>query len=583
MTSYRISRLAEVSGVPATTLRFYEDAGLLSADRTPSGYRVYGDDAVERLAFISSAKLLGLALEEIRELLEVREEGVCASVRARMLPLVAARIAETDARIAELRAFSSRLAGVHGGLAGPAPAGACGPDCGCTTTAAPGPVPVRLSRAHPVPDPDPESWRQAPVACTLGGTELGERTEQWRALIGRAERRETIPDGLRLVFPSGAGLAAEVAALAAAEQSCCTFFDFTLRLAPGALQLDVRAPEHAAGMLAVRVSQQGPQGLVERIEHHQVAIYLAATAAGALLGWTAPAAGPGLEHAISPVLGALLFVTFLQVPVAELVHSLRDGRFLSAALVVNFVLVPPVVAAMFVFLPADQGVRLGVLLVLLCPCVDYVIVFSGLAGGSSRRLLAATPLLLVAQMALPPVFLYLFMGSGLADIVEVGPFLDAFLFLIVIPLALAWCLQAWAARRLAGQKVSDAVTITMVPLMVATLLVVVASQIPKLDERLGDVAAVVPFYVVFLAAMALAGKAVARLFRLDAPASRAIVFTGATRNSLVVLPLALALPDDLAVAAVVVVTQTLVEVIGMVAYVRLVPRLVPEKRPAAVR
>ncbi|MGW3512662.1 MerR family transcriptional regulator [Streptomyces sp. NPDC000994] len=141
MTSYGISQLAERSGVPATTLRFYEDAGLLLADRTPAGYRVYGEDAVERLAFISSAKLLGLALEEIRALLDVREEGVCASVRARMLPLVAARIAETDGRIAELRAFSARLAAVHADLSGPAPAGACGPDCGCATTAAPGPVP----------------------------------------------------------------------------------------------------------------------------------------------------------------------------------------------------------------------------------------------------------------------------------------------------------------------------------------------------------------------------------------------------------------------------------------------------------
>ncbi|WP_236247015.1 bile acid:sodium symporter [Streptomyces sp. CC210A] len=317
------------------------------------------------------------------------------------------------------------------------------------------------------------------------------------------------------------------------------------------------------------------------MEHHQVAIYLAAMAAGALLGWAAPGLGPGLEHAINPVLGALLFVTFLQVPAAELIRSLRDGRFLSAAVVVNFVVVPLVVAAMFAFLPADQAVRLGVLLVLLCPCVDYVIVFSGLAGGSSRRLLAATPVLLVAQMLLLPGFLYLFMGSELADIVEVGPFVEAFVVLIVIPLALAWALQAWAGRRPAGQKVSDAATTTMVPLMAATLLTVVASQVPKLGDSLADVAAVVPFYAAFLVVMAFAGKAVARLFRLDAPASRAIVFTGATRNSLVVLPLALALPGDLAVAAVVVVTQTLVEVLGMVAYIRLIPRLVPGREQPA--
>ncbi|MEU2406547.1 heavy metal-responsive transcriptional regulator [Streptomyces rubiginosohelvolus] len=249
MTTYRISQLAERSGVPATTLRFYEDAGLLPADRTPSGYRVYGEDAVERLAFISSAKLLGLALEEIRELLDVREEGVCTSVRARMLPLVADRITDTDGRIAELRAFSAHLAGVHADLSGPGPAGACGPDCGCTTTAvAAGPVPVTLSPTRP--STAVKAWRDVPVACTLGGAELGERTAQWQQLVGKAEEREEIPDGVRLSFPSGAELAGEVAALAAAEQGCCAFFDFRLHLTPTALQLEVRAPESAAGMLA---------------------------------------------------------------------------------------------------------------------------------------------------------------------------------------------------------------------------------------------------------------------------------------------------------------------------------------------
>lgn len=250
MTTYRISQLAERSGVPATTLRFYEGAGLLPADRTPSGYRMYGEDAVERLAFISSAKLLGLALEEIRDLLDVREEGVCASVRERMLPLVADRINETDGRIAELRAFSTHLTGVHADLSSPAPAGACGPHCGCTTTspAPAGPVPLTLSPTRP--GPATEAWRDAPVACTLGGAELGERTEQWQHLAGKADSREEIPDGVRLSFPADAGLAAEVAALAAAEQDCCAFFDFTLHLTPAALQLEVRAPESGAAMLA---------------------------------------------------------------------------------------------------------------------------------------------------------------------------------------------------------------------------------------------------------------------------------------------------------------------------------------------
>ncbi|MEU2051603.1 bile acid:sodium symporter, partial [Streptomyces albidoflavus] len=297
-------------------------------------------------------------------------------------------------------------------------------------------------------------------------------------------------------------------------------------------------------------------GLVERMEVHQVAVYVGAMVTGALVGWAAPGIAPGLEHAVNPVLGALLFVTFLQVPAAELFRSLRDGRFLAAVLVVNFLVVPLVVAAVFVLLPADQAVRIGVLLVLLCPCVDYVIVFSGLAGGSSRRLLAATPLLLVAQMVLLPGFLYLFMGAELAEVVDVGPFVEAFLVLIVIPLALAWTVQGWAARRPAGRRAADAAGTAMVPLMAATLLAVVASQVPRIGDSLGDVAAVVPFYAAFLVIMALAGRAVARLFRLPSPAGRAVVFSGATRNSLVVLPLALALPDRFAAAGAVVVTQT---------------------------
>ncbi|MEI5103457.1 bile acid:sodium symporter [Streptomyces sp. PmtG] len=322
-------------------------------------------------------------------------------------------------------------------------------------------------------------------------------------------------------------------------------------------------------------TQHVPSGLPHAMERHQVAVYVGALAAGGLLGWAAPGAGPGLEHAVNPVLGALLYVTFLQVPAAELVRSLRAGRFLAAALVVNFVVVPLVVAAMFAFLPDDQAVRLGVLLVLLCPCVDYVIVFSGLAGGASQRLLAATPLLLLAQMVLLPGYLFLFLGPGLADVVDAGPFVEAFVVLIVVPLALAWLTQAVAARHRAGRAVADALGTTMVPLMAATLLTVVASQVPGLGGSLGDVARVVPFYALFLVVMAFAGLGAARAFRLDVPEGRAVVFTGATRNSLVVLPLALALPEPLAVAAVVVVAQTLVEVVGMVVCVRAVPRLLP--------
>ncbi|MQS09447.1 arsenic resistance protein [Streptomyces alkaliphilus] len=312
------------------------------------------------------------------------------------------------------------------------------------------------------------------------------------------------------------------------------------------------------------------------MERRQVPCYVGAIAVGVLCGLLAPGVGGAIEAVVAPVLGALLYATFLQVPIAELGRSLRAGRFLLAVLVVNFLVVPPVVAAMFPLMPGDPALRLGVLLVLLAPCVDYVIVFSRLAGGSADRLLAATPLLLLAQMALLPPLLALFLGPELAEVIEPGPFVHAFLWLIALPLALAWLTQAAARRFRAGRLVAEGTGAAMVPLMAAVLLTVVASQLPRLDGRLGEVVPTVPFFVVFLVVMAWAGRAVARGFRLPTAEGRAVIFTGATRNGLVLLPLALALPDERgAVAPVVMVTQTLVEVVGMVVLVRVVPRLLP--------
>ncbi|WP_435107093.1 MerR family transcriptional regulator [Nocardiopsis synnemataformans] len=68
MVLMRVSELAERSGVPASTLRYCEERGLLPAQRSPAGYRLYDQRALERLAFITAAKQLGLDLDEIGEL-----------------------------------------------------------------------------------------------------------------------------------------------------------------------------------------------------------------------------------------------------------------------------------------------------------------------------------------------------------------------------------------------------------------------------------------------------------------------------------------------------------------------------------
>lgn len=315
-------------------------------------------------------------------------------------------------------------------------------------------------------------------------------------------------------------------------------------------------------------------GLADALERRQVACYLGAIAAGVTAGVFAPQSFSGIAGLITPFLAALLYVTFLQVPVADLPRAVRDGRFLGVVVALNFVVVPLVVAALFALVPAEHAVQIGVLLVLLCPCVDYVIVFTGLAGGDDRRLLAVTPVLLLLQMGMLPLYLWAFLGRDLSGIVAAAPFLEAFAVLIVVPLLLAWATQWLARRTRAGRSVEAAATTTMVPLMMLVLFTVIASQVPQLDGRLSGLGAVAGVYVLFVAVMTAAGIAVGAAARLGIGRRRAVVFSGVTRNSLVVLPLALALPPALApTAAAVVVLQTLIELLAMVLLVRLVSRM----------
>jgi len=106
------------------------------------------------------------------------------------------------------------------------------------------------------------------------------------------------------------------------------------------------------------------------LERHQVWIYLAAIAGGLVLGNTQPSLAPRFEVLRWPVLAALLYTTFVQVPLLHTRDAFRDRRFVFAILVGNFVLIPLVVWLALKWLPDDPALHLGVLLVLLVPCTD---------------------------------------------------------------------------------------------------------------------------------------------------------------------------------------------------------------------
>lgn len=243
MRTYRIAQVAEMIGVPATALRYYEDAGVVTGPpRGDNGYRAYSDRDVDRLRFVARARRLDLGIPELRDLVELWDTDDCATVQHRMAEMVATRAADTQRQIADLVALAGQLQTVAGRLAGTAAAGPCGDDCPCLSTASPEAAPLVTPGRPPAPD---EHAATTPVACSLEPEAVPGRVDDWQHMLARATSRTAIDGGVALHFPATPDVAGELARLAAAEQQCCAFFDFRITIAGPAIVLEVRAPADA--------------------------------------------------------------------------------------------------------------------------------------------------------------------------------------------------------------------------------------------------------------------------------------------------------------------------------------------------
>ncbi|QHE89127.1 arsenic resistance protein [Hydrogenophaga sp. BPS33] len=307
------------------------------------------------------------------------------------------------------------------------------------------------------------------------------------------------------------------------------------------------------------------------LERHQVWVYLVAIGLGLAAGTAWPEIGPALERLLWPTLAALLFVTFLQVPLLHVRDALRDRRFAVAVLLGNFVVLPLLAWALVKAFDFDPVMRLGVLLVLLVPCTDWFITFSQLGKGDVPRAIAITPLNLVLQLVLLPLYLWL-----MADAQSLGSWNWATLapaFLIVlVPLASAVMAERGIETHPKGERLREAMAWWPVPLLALVVFLIAGAQVGTVLDSLGELQTMLPVFVLFLLAAALLAKGIAAQLRLPAEQGRTLAFSMGTRNSFVVLPLALMLPVGWEIAAVVIVVQSLVELLGMVAYVWVLPR-----------
>jgi DNA-binding transcriptional MerR regulator len=125
--AFKIGTLARRAGTAASTIRYYEEIGLLPrAERRQSGQRTYGDDAAERLTFIRRCREFGFSIEQVRTLVSLMQDQTRSCVELR--DLAVAHLESVRAKLNELRKLEKSIAALVTNceascLGGP------GPDC----------------------------------------------------------------------------------------------------------------------------------------------------------------------------------------------------------------------------------------------------------------------------------------------------------------------------------------------------------------------------------------------------------------------------------------------------------------------
>jgi Cu(I)-responsive transcriptional regulator len=111
-----IGQAAAATGLPAKTIRYYEEIGLVTPHRGDNGYRVFRDTDVHKLSFLARARALGFGIESCRDLLALWEDRTRTSASVRQI--AQQHLAEIDARIAALSGMRDTLSDLITSCAG---------------------------------------------------------------------------------------------------------------------------------------------------------------------------------------------------------------------------------------------------------------------------------------------------------------------------------------------------------------------------------------------------------------------------------------------------------------------------------
>ncbi|WP_404329009.1 arsenic resistance protein [Mesobacillus maritimus] len=251
------------------------------------------------------------------------------------------------------------------------------------------------------------------------------------------------------------------------------------------------------------------------------------------------------ESFIVPLLMSMLYITFLQIPLEEMKKAFKNTRFTFTSVVMNFVWTP--IFAWFLallFLGDNSALYIGFIMLMVTPCTDWYLIFTGMAKGNVALSAAILPLNLILQVILLPFYLLIF--GGATGIIQFGFLLESILIVLLIPLILAVLTKRflWNQQQLRENLITK---LSVLPLIFLSLAIVAmfASQGQLLLGNLDLMRQITIPILLFFSVNFFVGQKVGKWMNFPKPDRVSLSLTTLARNSPIALAIAMtAFPEQ---------------------------------------
>ncbi len=251
------------------------------------------------------------------------------------------------------------------------------------------------------------------------------------------------------------------------------------------------------------------------------------------------------ESFITPLLIAMLYIIFLQIPIEEIRKAFKNIKFTYTSVIINFVWTPIFAWLLaLLFLGDNPALYVGFIMLMVTPCTDWYLIFTGIAKGNVALSTAILPLNLILQVMLLPIYLLIF--GETTGVIELSYLVESILIVLFIPFVLAFLTKMLLRNR---QQVRDYLisNLSMLPIIFLSLAIVAmfASQGRLLLNHLNLLWQItIPILLFFIVNLFVSQK-VGKLMKFPTPDRKSLSFTTLARNSPIALAIAMtAFPDQ---------------------------------------